>query len=273
MKKTAYLHRVATRQDTLIRVVRFFDRFQSFEIVKDFLRIAPAAKRKSLGKITWNWSRQSATEMSLFVGLCKWNACIQVARQGPLNPIKRGVTLLLQCDVHMLHLPKRAVAANRHYTRASSKHTAATKCPFSMGNLVTCAAWIFAFMRTLLAESQTEPSRKSTQTDVLWLQFSSKSRTTLICDPATRFAPPFFRYIFNFSLLFSLFSLLQIDCNFHYLDIQSVESKDSTHFTIITNDRAYSFVTSGDAGNFSSVRDHQFFYHSFSQFFLSLGNI
>ncbi|XP_055315932.1 F-actin-uncapping protein LRRC16A isoform X4 [Sitodiplosis mosellana] len=47
----------------------------------------------------------------------------------------------------------------------------------------------------------------------------------------------------------------KIDCHFHYLDIQSVESKDSTHFTIITNDRAYSFVTSGDAGNFSSDAD------------------
>jgi len=42
----------------------------------------------------------------------------------------------------------------------------------------------------------------------------------------------------------------------HYLDIVGVESKKSTHFSIITNDRPYSFVTTGDAGNFSSVRQN-----------------
>lgn len=45
----------------------------------------------------------------------------------------------------------------------------------------------------------------------------------------------------------------QIDCNFHYLDIQSIESKNPSHFSIVTNDRVYSFETTGDAGNFSSV--------------------
>lgn len=46
----------------------------------------------------------------------------------------------------------------------------------------------------------------------------------------------------------------QIDCHFHYLDIHAVESKRPTHFSIVTNDRTYSFSTTGDAGNFSSVR-------------------
>lgn len=61
-------------------------------------------------------------------------------------------------------------------------------------------------------------------------------------------------FIFEFWLIVDDQLIFQIDCHFHYLDIQSVDSKDSTHFSIITNDRAYSFVTSGDAGNFSSVR-------------------
>ncbi|XP_033151008.1 F-actin-uncapping protein LRRC16A isoform X2 [Drosophila busckii] len=47
----------------------------------------------------------------------------------------------------------------------------------------------------------------------------------------------------------------KIECHFHYLDITGVESKKSTHFSIITNDRPYSFVTTGDAGNFSSNAD------------------
>ncbi|XP_023177863.2 F-actin-uncapping protein LRRC16A isoform X6 [Drosophila hydei] len=47
----------------------------------------------------------------------------------------------------------------------------------------------------------------------------------------------------------------KIECHFHYLDIVGVESKKSTHFSIITNDRPYSFVTTGDAGNFSSNAD------------------
>ncbi|XP_037044031.1 F-actin-uncapping protein LRRC16A isoform X5 [Bradysia coprophila] len=47
----------------------------------------------------------------------------------------------------------------------------------------------------------------------------------------------------------------KIDCHFHYLDIQSVESKKPTHFSIVTNDRTYSFLTTGDAGNFSSNAD------------------
>lgn len=45
----------------------------------------------------------------------------------------------------------------------------------------------------------------------------------------------------------------KIDTNFHYLDIAAVESKDRTHFAIVTNDRTYSFSTTGDAGSFSSV--------------------
>lgn len=47
----------------------------------------------------------------------------------------------------------------------------------------------------------------------------------------------------------------QIDCNFHYLDIQSIESKNPSHFSIVTNDRIFSFETTGDAGNFSSNAD------------------
>ncbi|KAH8261641.1 hypothetical protein KR044_012753 [Drosophila immigrans] len=47
----------------------------------------------------------------------------------------------------------------------------------------------------------------------------------------------------------------KIECHFHYLDIVGVESKKSTHFSIITNDRPYSFATTGDAGNFSSNAD------------------
>ncbi|KRG04507.1 uncharacterized protein Dmoj_GI19192, isoform F [Drosophila mojavensis] len=47
----------------------------------------------------------------------------------------------------------------------------------------------------------------------------------------------------------------KIECHFHYLDIVGVESKKSTHFSIITNDRPYSFVTTGDAGSFSSNAD------------------
>ncbi|XP_032591388.1 F-actin-uncapping protein LRRC16A isoform X4 [Drosophila grimshawi] len=47
----------------------------------------------------------------------------------------------------------------------------------------------------------------------------------------------------------------KIECHFHYLDIVGVESKKSTHFSIITSDRPYSFATTGDAGNFSSNAD------------------
>ncbi|KQS70923.1 F-actin-uncapping protein LRRC16A isoform X4 [Drosophila erecta] len=47
----------------------------------------------------------------------------------------------------------------------------------------------------------------------------------------------------------------KIECHFHYLDIVGVESKKSTHFAIVTSDRPYSFVTTGDAGNFSSNAD------------------
>ncbi|XP_020809868.1 F-actin-uncapping protein LRRC16A isoform X3 [Drosophila serrata] len=47
----------------------------------------------------------------------------------------------------------------------------------------------------------------------------------------------------------------KIECHFHYLDIVGVESKRSTHFSIVTNDRPYSFATTGDAGNFSSNAD------------------
>ncbi|XP_017132826.2 F-actin-uncapping protein LRRC16A isoform X6 [Drosophila elegans] len=47
----------------------------------------------------------------------------------------------------------------------------------------------------------------------------------------------------------------KIECHFHYLDIVGVESKKSSHFSIVTSDRPYSFVTTGDAGNFSSNAD------------------
>ncbi|XP_055917967.1 F-actin-uncapping protein LRRC16A isoform X1 [Eupeodes corollae] len=47
----------------------------------------------------------------------------------------------------------------------------------------------------------------------------------------------------------------KIESHFHYLDIHSVESKKPSHFCIITNDRTYSFATTGDAGNFSSNAD------------------
>ncbi|XP_058833683.1 F-actin-uncapping protein LRRC16A isoform X4 [Topomyia yanbarensis] len=47
----------------------------------------------------------------------------------------------------------------------------------------------------------------------------------------------------------------RIDCHFHYLDIQSIESKRPTHFSITTNDKTYTFSTIGDAGNFSSNAD------------------
>lgn len=47
----------------------------------------------------------------------------------------------------------------------------------------------------------------------------------------------------------------RIDCHFHYLDIQSIDSKKPTHFSITTNDKTYSFSTIGDAGNFSSNAD------------------
>ncbi|XP_058466447.1 F-actin-uncapping protein LRRC16A isoform X6 [Malaya genurostris] len=47
----------------------------------------------------------------------------------------------------------------------------------------------------------------------------------------------------------------RIDCHFHYLDIQSIESKKPTHFSITTNDKTYTFSTIGDAGNFSSNAD------------------
>ncbi|KAI9583698.1 hypothetical protein GQX74_005446 [Glossina fuscipes] len=46
-----------------------------------------------------------------------------------------------------------------------------------------------------------------------------------------------------------------IECHFHYLDIQAVESKRPSHFCIVTNDRPYNFATTGDAGNFSSNAD------------------
>jgi len=47
----------------------------------------------------------------------------------------------------------------------------------------------------------------------------------------------------------------RIDCSFHYLDIQSIESKKPTHFSITTTDKTYSFSTIGEAGNFSSNAD------------------
>ncbi|XP_055378308.1 F-actin-uncapping protein LRRC16A isoform X3 [Condylostylus longicornis] len=47
----------------------------------------------------------------------------------------------------------------------------------------------------------------------------------------------------------------KIESHFHYLDIQSVESKKPSHFSIVTHDRTYSFATTGDAGNFSTNAD------------------
>ncbi|XP_055602559.1 F-actin-uncapping protein LRRC16A isoform X2 [Uranotaenia lowii] len=47
----------------------------------------------------------------------------------------------------------------------------------------------------------------------------------------------------------------RIDCHFHYLDIQQIESKKPTSFSISTNDKTYSFSTIGDGGNFSSNAD------------------
>ncbi|KAL7021134.1 hypothetical protein ACKWTF_011771 [Chironomus riparius] len=47
----------------------------------------------------------------------------------------------------------------------------------------------------------------------------------------------------------------RIDCSFHYLDIQSIESKKPTHFSITTTDKTYSFSTLGEPGNFSSNAD------------------
>ncbi|XP_021699947.1 F-actin-uncapping protein LRRC16A isoform X3 [Aedes aegypti] len=47
----------------------------------------------------------------------------------------------------------------------------------------------------------------------------------------------------------------RIDCHFHYLDIQSIESKKPTHFSITTNEKHFSFCTIGDAGSFSSNAD------------------
>ena len=56
-----------------------------------------------------------------------------------------------------------------------------------------------------------------------------------------------------YSMIIICLYLFQIECHFHYLDIQAVESKKPTHFSIVTNDRPYNFATTGDAGNFSSV--------------------
>ncbi|KAG5672565.1 hypothetical protein PVAND_002682 [Polypedilum vanderplanki] len=47
----------------------------------------------------------------------------------------------------------------------------------------------------------------------------------------------------------------RVDSSFHYLDIQSIESKKPTHFSITTSDKTYSFSTIGEAGNFSSNAD------------------
>ncbi|XP_062544928.1 F-actin-uncapping protein LRRC16A isoform X3 [Armigeres subalbatus] len=47
----------------------------------------------------------------------------------------------------------------------------------------------------------------------------------------------------------------RIDCHFHYLDIQFIESKKPTHFSITTNEKHFSFCTIGDAGSFSSNAD------------------
>lgn len=47
----------------------------------------------------------------------------------------------------------------------------------------------------------------------------------------------------------------RIDNSFHYLDIQSIESKKPTHFSITTTEKTFSFLTIGDAGNFSSNAD------------------
>ncbi|XP_063699418.1 F-actin-uncapping protein LRRC16A isoform X2 [Culicoides brevitarsis] len=47
----------------------------------------------------------------------------------------------------------------------------------------------------------------------------------------------------------------RIDQHFHYLDIQGVESKVSTRFSIQTTEKTYNFCSIGDAGNFASSAD------------------
>lgn len=47
----------------------------------------------------------------------------------------------------------------------------------------------------------------------------------------------------------------RIDSHFHYLDIQSIESKDPVHFSIATVDKTFVLSCIGDAGNLSSNAD------------------
>jgi leucine-rich repeat-containing protein 16 len=47
----------------------------------------------------------------------------------------------------------------------------------------------------------------------------------------------------------------RIDNSLHYLEIQTIESKNPTHFSIATTEKNYSFSTIGDAENFSSNAD------------------
>lgn len=47
----------------------------------------------------------------------------------------------------------------------------------------------------------------------------------------------------------------RIDCNFHYLEISSIESRNPTHFSITTADKIYSFSTIEEEGNLSSNAD------------------
>jgi len=39
----------------------------------------------------------------------------------------------------------------------------------------------------------------------------------------------------------------QIDCHFHYLEIQALESKRGNHLSLTINDKVYSFLTGEDS--------------------------
>lgn len=41
--------------------------------------------------------------------------------------------------------------------------------------------------------------------------------------------------------------LEQIDCHFHYLEIQALESKRGNHLSLTINDKVYSFLTGEDS--------------------------
>lgn len=41
--------------------------------------------------------------------------------------------------------------------------------------------------------------------------------------------------------------VFQIDCHFHYLEIQALESKRGNQFSLTVNDKVYSFLTGDDS--------------------------